>query len=367
MSVSVSANTKMPLLDPFHRTIDYLRVSVTDRCNFRCVYCMPEEGSPIAPKDELLTAGELLQIVRIAVRAGIRKVRLTGGEPLVRKDLVEIVRGIGEVPGVEDLSLTTNGFLLKELAAPLASAGLSRINVSVDTLRPDRFKEIARRGNIDAVFEGIDAARSAGISPIKVNCVSMRGVNEDETADFAAWTLREEIHVRFIELMPIRWNLDDTSGFDHLSVHKSNGLIQLRQSVGSMLSDVQMRRMVVPSSELRLMIEAAHGKLIPAQVATNGPARTFRLEGALGTVGFISQISSDLCENCNRIRLTSDGYLRPCLMSDGELDLRTPLRNGASDEEIANLIHYVVDHKPERHYLAEGQKVTGRGMSQIGG
>jgi len=357
----------MTLIDPFDRTIDYLRVSITDRCNFRCVYCMPEEGFPIAPKEELLSAEEFVRVVRIAVEAGIRKVRLTGGEPLVRKDLVEIVRGIAGLKDVRDLSLTTNGFLLTELAPALAEAGLTRINISLDTLRPDRFKAIARRGELQRVLDGINAARRAGIGPIKINCVAMRGVNDDEAADFAAWTLREEIHFRFIELMPIRWNLDETSGFDPLSVHQGAGLLQLRQSKGSMLSDVQMRRMFVSAEELRNRIEAVHGPMSPAELATNGPARTYSLPGALGTIGFISQISSDLCANCNRIRLTSDGFLRPCLMSDGELDLRTPLRLGASDTELGDLIRHVVAQKPERHYLAEGQKVTGRGMSQIGG
>ena len=357
----------MPLIDPFNRTIDYLRVSITDRCNFRCVYCMPEEGSPIAPKDELLSAEEFIRLIRIAIGAGIRKVRLTGGEPLVRKDLVDIVSGIAMVDGVEDLSLTTNGFILDELAPALANAGLTRINISLDTLRPDRFKAVARRGDLDRVLAGIDAARKAGIGPIKINCVAMRGLNDDEAADFAAWTLREEIHFRFIELMPIRWNLDETVGFDPLSAHQGAGLLQLRQSNGSMLSDLQMRRMFISAAELKTLIETVHGPMEPADIQTNGPARTFRLPGAKGTVGFISQISSDLCVNCNRIRLTSDGFLRPCLMSDGELDLRGPLRSGASDEDLTGLFQHVVAHKPERHYLAEGQKVTGRGMSQIGG
>jgi len=328
---------------------------------------MPEEGSPIAPKDELLTADEFVRLVRIAVDAGIRKVRLTGGEPLVRKDLVEIVSGIASLADVEDLSLTTNGYILDELAPALAKAGLTRINVSLDTLRPDRFKSIARRGDLERVLAGIAAARRNGIAPIKINCVAMRGINDDEAADFAEWTLREEIHFRFIELMPIRWNLDETSGFDPLSAHQGNGLLQLRQTKGSMLSDGQMRRMFVSAEELRNRIEHVHGPLEPAELRTNGPARTFRIPGALGTIGFISQISSDLCANCNRIRLTSDGFLRPCLMSDGELDLRTPLRSGASDLDLERLLRHVVDHKPERHYLAEGQKVTGRGMSQIGG
>lgn len=321
----------------------------------------------MAPKEELLRPTELIRIVRIAVGAGIRKVRLTGGEPLVNKDLVEIVRGIAGVPGVEDLSLTTNGYLLSRVAEDLAAAGLHRVNVSLDTLRADRFAAIARRGDIAGVMDGIAAVQAAGIGPVKINCVAMRGINDDEAADFAAWTLREEIHVRFIELMPIRWNLDESPGYEAPGVSNGDGLIRLRQSNGSMLSDGQMRRMYIPADELKRSIEGVHGVLVPAELATNGPARTFRLPGALGTVGFISQISSDLCENCNRIRLTSDGFLRPCLMSDGELDLRTPLRAAASDTEIEDLIRHVVVHKPERHYLAEGQKVTGRGMSQIGG
>ena len=357
----------MSLTDPFHRVIDYLRVSVTDRCNFRCVYCMPEEGSPVSPKEEILTAGEFIRIVRLAVELGIRKVRLTGGEPLVRKDLVEIVAGIASIPALEDLSLTTNGYILDELAEPLAKAGLQRLNISLDTLQPSRFQSIARRGDLNRVLTGIDAAKSAGLGPIKLNCVAMRGVNEDEVADFAGWTIREEIHVRFIEIMPIRWNLDETFGFDSLSVHQGPGLLQLRQAKGSMLSDVQMRRMFISGEELSNRIEAVHGKMESAEIRTNGPAATYRIPGALGTVGFISQISNDLCVNCNRIRLTADGFLRPCLMSDGELDLRTQLRAGASDEEICDLLRQVVANKPERHYLAEGQKVIGRGMSQIGG
>jgi len=314
----------MPLIDPFARTIDYLRVSVTDRCNFRCVYCMPEEGSPVSPKDEILSAEEIVRLVRVSVEDGIRKIRLTGGEPLVRKDLVDIVRGIAALPDISDLSLTTNGYLLTELAQPLAEAGLARINVSLDTLRPERFKEIARRGELDRVIAGLDAAKQAGIGPIKLNCVAMKGVNDDEAAEFAEWTRREAIHVRFIELMPIRWNLDESSGFDPLSIHGGAGLLQLKQSKGSMLSDVEMRRMFVSAEELRKRIEAVHGPLEQADLPTNGPARTYRLPGAPGTIGFISQISSDLCANCNRLRLTADGFLRPCLMSDGELDLRKP-------------------------------------------
>lgn len=329
---------------------------------------MPENGFPVAPSEELLTAEEIVRLVRIAVDCGITKVRLTGGEPLVRKDLVSIVAGVGSIPGIRDLSLTTNGFLLNDLAKPLADAGLTRVNISLDTLRHDRFRELARRGDLDRVLAGIEAAKAAGLNPIKINCVAMKGLNDDEAADFAEWTLREEIHFRFIEIMPIRWNLDETDGFDPLSVHQGSELLQLRQATnGTMLSDLQMRRMFVSAEELRASIEAVHGPMAPAELTTNGPARTYKLAGALGTIGFISQISKDLCEKCNRLRLTADGFIRPCLMSDGELDFRTPMRAGASDSDLAALLAHVVAHKPERHYLAEGQKVLGRGMSQIGG
>ena len=355
------------MTDPFGRTIDYLRVSLTDRCNFRCVYCMPEQGYPATPKEEHLTAEEFLRLVRIAVSLGIRKVRLTGGEPLLRKDLPEIVREIAALPGVEDLSCTTNGHMLEELAPTLAEAGLTRINVSLDTLKPDRFVQIARRGSLDKVLDGIEAVRNAGLKPIKINCVAMRGVNDCEAADFAEWTLREDVHVRFIELMPIRWNLDETETFDTFQAHGGKGLLQLRQARGDMLSDLELRRMFISAAELRTRIEEAYGQLEPAEIRTNGPARTYRLADAKGTIGFISQITSDFCEKCNRLRLTHDGFLRPCLMSDGELDLRTAIRNGATDGDLEELFLHVVRHKPERHYLAEGQTVSGRGMSQIGG
>lgn len=355
------------MIDPFGRTIDYLRVSVTDRCNFRCVYCMPEEGADVCKKDELLTADEITRIVRVAVESGIRKVRLTGGEPLVRKDLARIVAGIASVPGVEDLSITTNGFLLADQAVALKEAGLHRANISLDTLRPDRFAPISRRGDLQRVLDGIRVAHEVGLSPVKINCVAMRGVNDDEAADFAEWTMREAVHVRFIELMPIRWNMDETYGFDAWKAHTDRGLLQLQTSGGGMLNDNQMRRMMISSEDTMAAIETRFDPLIPTEIPTNGPARSYRLPDALGTVGFISQISNDLCSRCNRLRLTADGFLRPCLMSDGELDLRSLVRLGADDTEIAAMFAHVVAHKPERHYLAEGQHVDGRGMSQIGG
>lgn len=355
------------LIDPYNRRIDYLRVSVTDRCNFRCVYCMPESGFPAMAKSERLTFEELCRLIKIGASLGIRKIRLTGGEPLVRKDLPELVRQVASVPGITDISLTTNAHLLPSMAEPLARAGLHRVNISLDTLNAEKFLQIARRGELSVVLDGIDAARKAGLRPVKVNCVLMKGLNDCEAVDFAKWTLTDELNIRFIELMPIKWNLDETYGYESFSAHGGQGLLQLRIQNGDMLSDSQLRRMYISWREIRDRIESELGPLKPAEVPTNGPARSYRLAGAVGTVGFISQISHDLCENCNRLRLTSDGYLRPCLMSDGELNLRDPMRAGASDRELADLFRHVVAHKPARHYLAEGQKVVGRGMSQIGG
>lgn len=354
------------LIDPFGRHIDYLRVSVTDRCNFRCVYCMPEQGTPPTPKAEQLTNKELVQVVRVAVGLGMRKIRFTGGEPLLRRDLGCLIDAARDA-GATDLSVTTNGFLLAEQIAGLASCGLTRLNVSLDTLKPDRFRAIARRGELDAVMTGIRAAIEAGLTPLKLNCVVMKGFNDDEAAEFAAWTLREPVHVRFIELMPIRWDLDETPTFDPFAAHGGQGLLQLHQSRGDMLSSNEMRRRFVSSDETRSRIECEHGPLEPTELITNGPARTFRLPGAMGTIGFISQITDDFCSNCNRLRLTHDGYLRPCLMSDGEADLRPALSGGAPPDALAEIFRDVVAHKPQRHYLAEGQRVVGRGMSQIGG
>lgn len=357
------------MVDGLGRKIDYLRVSVTDRCNFRCVYCMPEEGYPVSPKEEMLSFEEIARLVRIAAGLGMSKIRLTGGEPLVRKELPELVRQIAACPGVQDLSCTTNGFLLEEMAEALARAGLTRVNVSLDTLDESKFVQIARRGNLAKVLAGIRAATAAGLSPIKINCVLMKGVNDCEAVEFAVWTRREEVHVRFIELMPIRWNLDETDGFDSMSALNGPGSLLRIKGVGDagMLSDSKMRAMAVPYRAVKSAIEAELGPMQPFDIPTNGPAHTYKVPGALGTVGFISQISDDLCSRCNRLRLTADGQLRPCLMADGELDLRGPLRSGASDHDLARLFLHVVAHKPARHYLAEGQKVLSRGMSQLGG
>ncbi|MGC8782819.1 MAG: GTP 3',8-cyclase MoaA [Armatimonadota bacterium] len=363
--------------DSFGRTIDYLRISVTDRCNFRCVYCMPEEGADVAPKEWMLRYEEIVTIVKVAAELGVRKVRLTGGEPLVRKDIVQLVRMIAQTPGITEVSMTTNVFLLARHAHELKEAGLARINISLDTLNPERFVRIARRGCLQQVLEGIEAARQVGLSPIKLNMVVMRGFNDDEVPDFARLTLSHPYHVRFIELMPINWNDGSDSGEflqqqfrNRLFAHTGEPAFQLirpQYASHSMLSAAEMRRLFVPVHEIRQRIEQEVSPLEPAEVITNGPARTFRLPGAQGTVGFISQVTHDFCANCNRLRLTADGFLRPCLMADGEVDLRTPLREGKGEEEIRRLFLYTVAHKPERHHLAEGIAPVGRGMSQLGG
>lgn len=384
----------MPLIDSYQRTIDYLRVSVTDRCNFRCVYCMPEEGSPVAPKSEILTYEEIERLVRIAVALGMSKIRLTGGEPLVRRDIEILVERIGRLLGLRDLSMTTNGFLLDRYAESFARDGLHRVNISLDTLKPERFAKIARRGSLEEVLAGIRAAERAGLAPIKLNCVVMRGWNDDEVADFARLTLEQPFDVRFIELMPINWSkgddssagnlLDDYFALSATPGYRASGNITLyarteaqtfrslfrdkeAEPSGSQLNAGQMRKAFVSTAEMRSQIESEFGALVPAEIITNGPARSYRLPGARGTVGFISQITNDMCLQCNRLRLTADGQLRPCLMADGEVDLRTPLRNGATDEEIADLFRMTVLHKPKEHRLEDGMAPTGRNMSQIGG
>ncbi len=325
----------MGCVDRFNRSISYLRVSVTDRCNLRCVYCMPPNGVPWVPHASILRYEEITRIVAVGASLGISKVRLTGGEPLVRKGIVSLVEMLAAVPGVDDLAMTTNGTLLAQYAQELASAGLRRVNMSLDTLRPERYRAITRGGALEDVERGFRAAQEAGLKPVKFNTVLMRGVNDDEIVDFARRTLGEPFHVRFIEEMPI-----GLSG--------------------------QMRFM--PVSEAREQIEAAFGPLETVhQRQGNGPASYYRIPGARGTIGFISAVTDHFCRQCNRLRLTADGNLRPCLLSDGEIPLREPLRSGISDEELKTLFLSAIVAKPERHHLVEGVAPGGRSMSQIGG
>ena len=327
----------MPYSDNFDRPISYLRVSVTDRCDLRCVYCMPAGGVTWRPHGEILHYEEIERVVRAAASLGISKVRLTGGEPLVRKGLVDLVAMIASIPGIDDLAMTTNGILLARHAEELKAAGLKRVNVSLDTLRPERFRTITRLGELSDTLEGIAAAKEAGLVPVKVNTVVIRGLNDDEVADFARLTHEPDWHVRFIEVMPVGDNTD----------WAGNGY--------------------VPMGEVRERIERELGELRPAKLGGGGPARYYRLPGAQGAIGFISPVSQHFCYQCNRLRLTADGKLRPCLLSDSEIDLRTPLRQGATIEETKRLIVEAVRAKPERHHLSEQIIPQGRAMSEIGG
>jgi cyclic pyranopterin phosphate synthase len=322
------------LLDPFGRSINYLRISVTDRCNLRCIYCMPPEGVPQMSHSEILSYEEIRTVVRAAAELGINKIRLTGGEPLVRAELPKLIKLLSRIEGIQELSLTTNGTLLKNYALELRQAGLSRINLSLDTLKPDRFRYITRLGRLKDVLEGISAAKKAGFDPVKINAVVMQGINDDEILDFARMTCEEGCHVRFIELMPFK------------------GMAEF-----------------VPSVEVRQRISLL-GKLEPCPSITgNGPARYYRLAGAKGTIGFISPLTElPFCSRCNRIRLTPDGRLRPCLLGEDEIDLKMPLRNNASTEELRRLILKAVASKPEHHHLEGGNvRPVKRKMSQIGG
>ncbi|MGD2178832.1 MAG: GTP 3',8-cyclase MoaA [Anaerolineae bacterium] len=332
----------MTHLDAYNRPISYLRISVTDRCNLRCVYCMPEEGVPWRPHGDVLRYEEIVIIVRAAAELGISKVRLTGGEPLVRLGIIDLVRQIARIPGIDDLAMTTNGVLLTHHARELANAGLHRVNISLDTLDAERFRRITRCGDLADVLAGIDAARQAGLRPIKINSVVIRGLNDNEVVDLAAKTLQADWwNIRFIELMPV--------------------------GNGGLMTEAWEER-VVTAQEVRERIEAALGELEPAKMrAGNGPARYYRLPGARGTIGFITPISEHFCYTCNRLRLTADGQLRSCLLSEQEIDLRTPLREGADADEFRALIVKGINRKPMRHHLEEHVHPEGRAMSQIGG
>lgn len=328
----------MPYRDDFGRAINYLRVSVTDRCNLRCTYCMPPEGISKRAHTDILRFEEMALIIRAAAELGVSKVRLTGGEPLARLGLAQLVRMVAHIPGIDDLSLTTNGTLLARHAKALADAGLQRVNISLDTLRPERFAAITRRDRLRDVWAGIEAARAAGLVPIKLNMVVLRGVNDDEVSDFARRTLSDGWHVRFIELMPIGANV-------------------------SWAEDG-----AVPVPEIRARIEAEVGTLEPIHGPTgNGPARYYQLAGAEGTVGFIGAQSDHFCTNCNRLRLTADGKLRPCLMSEEEIDLRACLRGDADLPTLKSLLVMAIQQKPKRHQLAEALSPRDRTMAEIGG
>jgi len=321
-------------IDSFGRSINYLRISVTDRCNLRCLYCMPPEGVPRIPHSEILSYEEIRTVVRAAAELGINKIRLTGGEPLVRAELPKLIHMLSQIEGIQELSLTTNGTILKKNALEFKQAGLSRVNVSLDTLKADKFRYITRLGELKTVLEGIKAAKEAGFEPVKINTVVMRGINDDEIRDFAKMTYKEGCHVRFIELMPFKGAAE-----------------------------------FVPSIELRQHINLL-GKLEPCvSITGNGPAMYYRLAGAKGTIGFISPLTeASFCSRCNRMRLTPDGKLRPCLLGEDEIDLKLPLRNNATMDKLKRLILKAVASKPEHHHLmGDNVRLVNRKMSQIGG
>jgi cyclic pyranopterin phosphate synthase len=329
------------LTDTFQRTINYLRISITDRCNLRCVYCMPPEGVPALSHEAILSYEEIVRIVRVAAGEGIKKVRITGGEPLVRKGVVGLVALLSKVQGIQDLSMTTNGILLADYAQPLFDAGLMRVNVSMDSLMPQRFREITRGGELSQVLKGIETAESVGLKPIKINVVAIKGYNESEIIDFVRLTIDHDYHIRFIEFMPVG--------------HENGWRPESYLSGASIMQCIESHFSIE-----RIAGEAAQG--------TDGPADLFRMRGARGVIGFINAISNHFCASCNRLRLTADGKLRPCLFSDVECDVRTVLRSGGSDAELKELLHTALSSKPKKHALFEPSfRKCVRDMVSIGG
>jgi cyclic pyranopterin phosphate synthase len=324
-------------LDRFGRNIHYLRVSLTDKCNLRCVYCMAED-MVFRPNDELMQDDELLTLMRLFAELGFDKYRLTGGEPTIRQNVVELVREMARIPGVRSLSMTTNGVLLTKLARPLAEAGLERVNISLDTLDPQKFKRITRWGSLADVWNGILASEEAGLTPIKLNAVVVRGFNDDDVAGLARLTLDHPWQVRYIEMMPF----GDVADF--------------------------AQKQVVTEAEIRERIEREFG---PLELLDNGKldgeARLYRIPGALGTLGLISSVTQPFCASCTRARLTADGVLRLCLLRDKEVNLLQPLRQGATLDDLKQIIRDGIWNKPWGHGLAAEVIPLSRVMSQIGG
>jgi len=330
----------MALIDKFHRKIDYLRISITDHCNLNCKYCSPPfSGRTHLQRQEILTYEEIATLAEAAVAAGIARIRLTGGEPLIRNGVVDLCRMLTEINGLESLSLTTNGVRLASLAEPLSRAGVHRINVSLDSLKQNRFAQITGQDRLSEVLAGIEAAETAGLAPIKINTVVMRGVNDDEVGDLSALTFNKPYHVRFIELMPFR--------------HASCG---------------DYERLHVPVGEIIRKISGIDCARVNPIRDNPGPARLCALPGAKGKVGFIAPMSWHFSGSCNRLRLTADGKIRSCLFSNDEMDIKTLLRHGASKKELIEFFTAAVKQKPRRHKLKENSHgQTGRGIYAIGG
>lgn len=317
--------------DMFCRDIRYMRISVTDRCNLRCTYCMPEEGIEKLAHSDILSFESIKRIVKAATGLGITKYRITGGEPLVRKDIGNLVEDLAKIDGVLDLAMTTNGIMLSKHAEALKKAGLDRVNISIDSLKHDKYKEITRGGNLDDVFAGINAALKAGLTPVKLNVVVIKGFNDDEILDFAQLSISHPLEIRFIELMPIG------------SVYSSQE--------NSYLSNEKIKNIITG--------------LIPLE-KYNGVADLYHFPNAKGMIGFISPMSHQFCSSCDKIRLTADGKIKPCLHTNREIDLNQILKTN-DDDLLKETIQNAIYHKVERHHLNDGKKPVNRGMNQIGG
>ena len=326
-----------PLKDNYNRQIDYLRISITDKCNLKCVYCMPSTGMKYFRESEVLTDEEIIRFVRIARKHGLRKVRITGGEPLVRKNIINLITSLKET-GIHDLSLTTNGIMLSKMAEDLKKAGLNRVNISLDTMYAEKYKGITRGGDIDLVWDSIREAERVGLSPVKINIVPVRGLNDDEILSFASLTFENNYHIRFIEFMPAVCN----GGWK--------------------------KEKCVASSEILEKISVL-GKIEQLKFRGKGPSRNYRIKGAAGIIGLISPLSDHFCGFCNRLRLTANGKIRPCLFSKEVIDIKTPMRNGATDKEIEELFCLSVRSKPQGHSLNKNISASNhiKSMSKIGG
>ena len=328
---------KLRLIDKYNRCLNYLRISITDRCNLRCIYCVPNDPHQRLPHKEILRYEEILRIVRIGVRLGISKVRVTGGEPLIRKGVYDFLGQLTQIDGLSDVSLTTNGVLLKDNIKKIRSAGIKRINVSMDTLNRQKYKDITGHDMFDQVWEGLKSAQNMGFDPIKINVVALNGINDDELIDIAGLSFSYPFHIRFIEYMPI--------GASHITIGK---------------------QLLAPEIKKRINVL---GKLIPVKNGINdGPARRYKFKGAKGEIGFIHALSKHFCNECNRLRLTASGKLRACLLSDSEEDLKDPLRRGCLDSELADVFLRAVSNKSFDHNVVCDQPVMVAGrMSAIGG
>ncbi len=325
------------MIDPYNRHLNYLRISITDRCNLKCIYCVPRDQIPRLSHDEILTYEEILRLVKVGVKLGISKIRVTGGEPLVRKGVYDFLSELSRIDGLADLSLTTNGVALKDNLKKIKSAGIRRINISLDTLKREKFSQITGMDLFDQVWQSIESAREMGFHPIKINVVALNGVNDDELVAMAQLSFDYPFHIRFIEYMPIGQS------------QMGNGPLLLAPEIKKRISVL--------------------GNLAPVRNSANdGPAQRYQFEGALGEIGFIHALSHHFCDRCNRLRLTARGQLRPCLLSDHNEDVRDPLRSGCSDDHLAEIFFKAVSHKPSDHNLAlqNPTRVCGQ-MHSIGG